>query len=166
MFFCYINSRKTSMVIGRLAGIQFRFLNWCKCPTWPEYGGRMWMSARDWKRMNLALGNVANLQSRNPQLNSKGKKDLTLNCVSHQMLKIILLVSEIRIFKAGVLSALPNPSSEKTPNLGLFCIQFPKLGGEFTEFAGAVIKNPATNLTQKLSNIAVPRWQRNILKCI
>ena len=54
------------MVIGRLAGIQFRFLNWCKCPTWPEYGGRMWMSARDWKRMNLALGNVANLQSRNP----------------------------------------------------------------------------------------------------
>ena len=96
----------------------------------------------------------------------KGKKDLTLNCVSHQMLKTILLVSEIRIFKAGVLSALPNPSSEKTPNLGLFCIQFPKLGGEFTEFAAAVIKNPATNLTQKFSNIAVPRWQRNILKCI
>ena len=32
-------------------------------------------------------------------------------------------------------------SSEKTPNLGLFCIQLPQLGGEFTEFA-AVIKNP------------------------
>ena len=28
------------MVIGRLAEIQFRSLNWCKCSIWPEYVGR------------------------------------------------------------------------------------------------------------------------------
>ena len=165
------------MVIGRLAEIQFRSLNWCKCSIWPEYVGRECEKSEfctegiKQYRIQKAWPNGL---TPNPlfgqwfAISVKILGDFSLNCykvkvkVKTPQLKVKL---SFRCFflQWGVSSVPPllptPPHLAKHQTLGLFCI-LPQLGGEFIEFAAVMVQ---------IKSIPSQTWPKSLsvkLKCI